>query len=82
MDKEYNYDDLIRSSRKYKADKDKKFNDNSKERLLKIARKKIETTMMYFIHFYIIIFSFIKLFKIEKMPVPMRMRKKRVESII
>ena len=46
MDKEYNYDDLIRSSRKYKADKDKKFNDNSKERLLKIARKKIETTMI------------------------------------
>ena len=46
MDKEYNYDDLIRSSRKYKADKDKKFNDNSKERLLKIARKKTETTMI------------------------------------
>ena len=45
-EQEYDYDDLIRSSRKYKTDKEKQYNDSSKERLGSIAKKKIETTMI------------------------------------
>ena len=46
IEQEYDYDNLIRSSRKYKTDKEKKYNDSSKERLGSIAKKKIETTMI------------------------------------
>ncbi len=43
---EYNYDDLIRSSRTYKTNKEDKYKESSKEKLYKIAKKKIETTMI------------------------------------
>jgi hypothetical protein len=46
IEQEYDYDNLIRSSKKYKTDKEKKYNDSSKERLSSIAKKKIETTMI------------------------------------
>jgi hypothetical protein len=41
-----NYDDLIRASKKYKEERDTRFKNSSNERLLKIARKKIQTTMI------------------------------------
>ena len=41
-----NYDDLIRASKKYKEERDNRFKNSSNERLLKIARKKIQTTMI------------------------------------
>jgi hypothetical protein len=43
---EYNYDDLIRSSQTYKSNKDDKYKESSKDKLYKIAKKKIETTMI------------------------------------
>ena len=42
----YNYDDLIRSSRKYKTTKEDKYKETSKDRLYKISKKKVETTMI------------------------------------
>tara|TARA_B100000745_G_C19965792_1_gene326669 strand:- start:73 stop:441 length:369 start_codon:yes stop_codon:yes gene_type:complete len=44
MDK--GYEDLIRASNKYKVDKDSKFKEDSKDRLLKISKKKVQTTMI------------------------------------
>jgi len=44
MDK--GYEDLIRASTKYKVDKDSKYKEDSKDRLLKISKKKIQTTMI------------------------------------
>jgi hypothetical protein len=44
MDK--GYEDLIRASTKYKADKDSKYREDSKDRLLNISRKKVQTTMI------------------------------------
>ena len=41
-----NYDDLIRASKKYKEERDTRYKNSSNERLLKIARKKIQTTMI------------------------------------
>ena len=41
-----NYDDLIRASKKYKEERDNRYKNSSNERLLKIARKKIQTTMI------------------------------------
>ena len=43
---EDNYDDLIRQSDKFKTDKEQRYKEVSKERLLKIAKKKIQTTMI------------------------------------
>ena len=43
---EYNYDDLIRSSQTYKSNKEDKYRESSKDKLYKIAKKKIETTMI------------------------------------
>ena len=40
------YKDLIRSSSNYKQERDDKFKQSSRERLLKIASKKIKTTMI------------------------------------
>ena len=40
------YKDLIRSSSNYKQDRDDKFKQSSRDRLLKIASKKIKTTMI------------------------------------
>jgi len=45
-EQEYNYDDLIRSSRTYKSTKEDKYKETSKDRLYKISKKKIETTMI------------------------------------
>ena len=45
-EQEYNYDDLIRSSRKYKTTKEDKYKETSKDRLYKISKKKVETTMI------------------------------------
>tara|TARA_R110002020_G_scaffold80276_3_gene200404 strand:- start:2182 stop:2571 length:390 start_codon:yes stop_codon:yes gene_type:complete len=45
-EQEYNYDDLIRSSRKYKSTKEDKYKESSKDRLYKISKKKVETTMI------------------------------------
>ena len=44
MDK--GYEDLIRAASKYKVDKDSKYKEDSKDRLLKIAKKKVQTTMI------------------------------------
>jgi hypothetical protein len=44
MDK--GYEDLIRASNKYRVDKDSKYKEDSKDRLLKISKKKIQTTMI------------------------------------
>lgn len=44
MDK--NYSDLIREKSDYKARRDEKYKTQSKDRLSKIIRKKIETTMI------------------------------------
>jgi len=43
---DYDFSELVRESKKYKCDKDVKYKDSSRERLLKVARKKIETTMI------------------------------------
>jgi hypothetical protein len=43
---EKGYEDLIRASNKYKVDKDSKYKEDSKDRLLKIAKKKVQTTMI------------------------------------
>ena len=40
------YDGLIRKSDKFKADKDDRYKTISKDRLLKIGQKKIQTTMI------------------------------------
>ena len=41
-----NYNELVRQSGKFNKDKDQKYKEVSKERLLKIASKKIQTTMI------------------------------------
>lgn len=41
-----NFDELIRQRSEYKATRDDKFKHDSKERLSKILRKKVETTMI------------------------------------
>lgn len=46
MTQDYDFSELVRASRKYKSDKDAKYKDSSKNRLYKIAKKKIETTMI------------------------------------
>ena len=38
--------ELVRKSEKYKSDKSAKYKEVSKERLLKISKKKIQTTMI------------------------------------
>ena len=43
---EDSYAELVRKSEKYKSDKNTKFKEVSKERLLKISKKKIQTTMI------------------------------------
>ncbi len=43
---EESYSELIRKSEKYKADKTSKYKEVSKDRLLKISKKKIQTTMI------------------------------------
>ena len=40
------YDNLIRKSEKFKSDKEEKYKEVSKQRLLKIGQKKIQTTMI------------------------------------
>jgi len=40
------YEDLIRASKKYKEERDSRYKNSSNDRLLKIARKKIQTTMI------------------------------------
>ncbi len=40
------FKNLIRSSRNYKEEKEQKYKVNSKDRLFKIASKKIKTTMI------------------------------------
>ena len=40
------YAELVRNSDKYKTDKSAKFKEVSKDRLLKISKKKIQTTMI------------------------------------
>jgi len=40
------YDDLIRKSDKFKSDKEERYKEVSKQRLLKIGQKKIQTTMI------------------------------------
>ena len=40
------YNNLIRSSNNYKQEREEKFKNNSKDRLLKISAKKIKTTMI------------------------------------
>tara|TARA_R100000008_G_scaffold34817_1_gene19792 strand:- start:1013 stop:1402 length:390 start_codon:yes stop_codon:yes gene_type:complete len=40
------YDDLIRESNKFKNDRDERYKSVSKDRLLKISQKKIQTTMI------------------------------------
>ena len=46
MTQDYDFSELVRSSRKYKSDKEAKYKDSSRDRLSKIAKKKIETTMI------------------------------------
>tara|TARA_R100000808_G_scaffold19731_1_gene42749 strand:- start:15468 stop:15866 length:399 start_codon:yes stop_codon:yes gene_type:complete len=46
MTQEYDFSELVRASRQYKSDKDAKYKDSSRDRLSKIAKKKIETTMI------------------------------------
>ena len=41
-----NFDELIRSQQKYKDARDTKYRSDSKDRLSKILRKKVETTMI------------------------------------
>ena len=41
-----NFSDLIKASQLYKKDRDSRLQASSNERLLKIARKKIQTTMI------------------------------------
>ena len=43
---EESYAELVRKSEKYKSDKSAKYKAVSKERLLKISKKKIQTTMI------------------------------------
>ncbi len=43
---EDSYAELVRKSEKYKSDKNTKYKEVSKERLLKISKKKIQTTMI------------------------------------
>mgnify|MGYP005820424093 CR=1 FL=1 len=43
---EESYSELIRKSEKYKTDKTSKYKEVSKDRLLKISKKKIQTTMI------------------------------------
>ena len=43
---EDSYAELVRKSEKYKTDKTNKYKEVSKDRLLKISKKKIETTMI------------------------------------
>ena len=43
---EDNYEELIRQSNKFKVDKEQRYKEVSKDRLLKIAKKKIQTTMI------------------------------------
>jgi hypothetical protein len=43
---EGNFSDLIKASQIYKKDRDSRLQASSNERLLKIARKKIQTTMI------------------------------------
>ena len=43
---EESYAELVRKSEKYKSDKSAKYKEVSKERLLKISKKKIQTTMI------------------------------------
>jgi|TARA_Y100000361_G_C10873108_1_gene195228 hypothetical protein len=43
---EESYAELVRKSDKFKSDKDKKYKDVSKDRLLKISKKKVQTTMI------------------------------------
>ena len=43
---EHDFDALIRASKNYKSDKQQKVNETSKDRLGKITKKKIETTMI------------------------------------
>ena len=40
------YTDLVRKSDKFKNDKDARYKDISKDRLLKISKKKVQTTMI------------------------------------
>jgi hypothetical protein len=40
------YDDLIKNSDKFKHDKSERYKSVSKERLLKISQKKVQTTMI------------------------------------
>ena len=40
------YDGLIRKSEKFKSDKEERYKEVSKQRLLKIGQKKIQTTMI------------------------------------
>ena len=46
MTQDYDFSELVRASRKYKSDKEAKYKDSSRDRLSKIAKKKIETTMI------------------------------------
>jgi len=43
---EDSYAELVRKSEKYKTDKTSKYKEVSKDRLLKISKKKIQTTMI------------------------------------
>ena len=43
---EYSYAEMVRKSESYKSDKANKSKEVSKERLLKISKKKIQTTMI------------------------------------
>ena len=40
------YNDLVRKSDKFKSDKEARYKDVSKDRLLKISKKKVQTTMI------------------------------------
>jgi|TARA_B100000676_G_C18072437_1_gene845249 hypothetical protein len=41
-----NYNELVRKSEKFKSTRDEKYKEVSKDRLLKISQKKIQTTMI------------------------------------
>ena len=43
---EESYSELVRKSEKYKSDKASRYKEVSKDRLLKISKKKIQTTMI------------------------------------
>ena len=43
---EDSYDELVRQSDKFKSDKEQRYKEVSKDRLLKISTKKIQTTMI------------------------------------